>query len=143
MSETPATRRWYRDGVRFACQNSGRCCKARGEYAHVYLSDAEAEAAARYLSLDLAEFERRYCRFEDGERELRFEGGGCVFLSGNLCSIYEARPRQCATWPFWPENLDKRVWDRDVAPFCPGIGKGRTHSVAEIEAMARAAGDES
>eukprot|EP00961_Rhodomonas_salina_P046921 629705-Rhodomonas_salina.2 len=22
-----------------------------------------------------------------------------------ICSLYEARPKQCRTWPFWPENL--------------------------------------
>ena len=28
-----------------------------------------------------------------------------------VCSIYRARPAQCRTWPFWPENLlSKRDW---------------------------------
>ena len=25
---------------------------------------------------------------------------GCVFLDGNLCMIYEARPKTCRTFPF-------------------------------------------
>jgi len=29
----------------------------------------------------------------------------CTFLDGNRCSIYEARPTQCKTYPFWPQNM--------------------------------------
>jgi Fe-S-cluster containining protein len=32
--------------------------------------------------------------------------GGCVFLSANgQCGIYETRPLQCRTYPFWPSLL--------------------------------------
>lgn len=130
---------WYRDGIRFECQGTGRCCTARGDYGHVYLSADEAGAAAALLEMSLTDFEDAFCRFDDGERELRFQRGACVFLDGHQCSIYEARPVQCRTWPFWPENLKKKAWDRDVAPFCAGVGKGRLYSIAEIETIARAA----
>lgn len=127
---------WYRDGIRFECQGTGKCCTARGEYGHVYLEDDEAKAAAALMEMTLTEFEDTFCHFEDGERELRFRNGACVFLDGHQCGVYEARPLQCRTWPFWPENLEKKAWDRDVAPFCAGVGKGRVYSTAEIETIA-------
>ncbi len=96
----------------------------------------EAKAAAALMEMSLPEFEDAFCHFEDGERELRFRNGACVFLDGHKCGVYEARPLQCRTWPFWPENLEKKAWDRDVAPFCAGVGKGRVYSIAEIETIA-------
>ena len=32
-------------------------------------------------------------------RILRNSGEGCVFLDGNLCMIYEARPKACRDFP--------------------------------------------
>jgi len=52
----------------------------------------------------------------------------CRFLdpvTKKRCLVYEARPAQCRTWPFWPENMNARAWDREVVAFCPGVGKGR------------------
>ena len=99
----------------------------------------QAAAAAALLGTTLAAFDAEYCARDEGERVTKFREGACIFLDGNRCRIYEARPRQCRTWPFWPENLVKRAWDRDVAPFCAGVGKGRLHDRAEIEAIAAAA----
>ena len=46
------------------------------------------------------------------------------FLEGARCTVYEARPSQCGTFPFWPENLKSRAdWD-ELGTFCPGIGQG-------------------
>jgi Fe-S-cluster containining protein len=56
-----------------------------------------------------------------------------VFLDGVRCSVYRARPEQCRTWPFWPENMSERVWTKEVKRDCPGIGIGRLHSPREIE----------
>ena len=44
---------------------------------------------------------------------------------------------QCRTWPFWPENLDRATWHGPVRKHCPGAGKGRLYSRAEIEELAR------
>jgi Fe-S-cluster containining protein len=32
----------------------------------------------------------------------------CAFLDGARCTVYEARPTQCRTFPFWKENLRRR-----------------------------------
>lgn len=143
-SDSDPPRRWYEGGLRFECTRSGRCCRAHGRYDRVYLDDGDARALARHLGLSLSELERRYCWFEDGWRLLRFERRACVFLDrrSGECSIYPARPRQCRTWPFWPQNLDRRVWEREIAPFCPGVGRGRLYRADEIERIAAEAGEE-
>ena len=47
----------------------------------------------------------------------------CVFLSsdGKQCSVYESRPVQCRTFPYWPALLSKaRNWEREaVLPSAP------------------------
>ena len=61
------------------------------------------------------------------------ENPDCVFLKDNKCSVYEGRPTQCRTWPFWPEVMKPKAWRRDVVEFCPGANKGRLYSAKEIE----------
>ena len=47
------------------------------------------------------------------------------------CSVYEARPVQCRTWPFWPENLESpEAWD--LASFeCEGMVRNGEGMVKE------------
>ena len=37
---------------------------------------------------------------EDHETILRQTKDGCVFLDGNLCRVYKARPRACREFPY-------------------------------------------
>ncbi len=119
------------DGVRFSCQCSSRCCRFRDGHAHVYVSLEERRRLAEHLGMTTSAFTRTWCETEDGEVQLRSEGEACVFLRDGLCSVYEARPVQCRTWPFWPENMSRAGWN-EVAAFCPGVGKGRLIPATEI-----------
>ena len=67
-----------------------------------------------------------------------FPNGDCVFFDGNTrrCTVYEARPRQCRTWPFWNSNLETPEDWKDVQQTCPGAGHGNFFSLEEIEAQA-------
>lgn len=62
--------------------------------------------------------------------------GEAVPLPRKVCSIYEVRPLQCRTWPFWPENVESReTWDH-AAQRCHGMNHGRRQFTAEqIEAL--------
>ena len=65
----------------------------------------------------------RYTRRVDGGLSLREEADGrCVlFESGSGCRAYEARPRQCRTWPFWARIVaTPAAWEREAAD-CPGM----------------------
>ena len=98
--------------------------------------------AAR-LNLPIDVFYARYTR-DAGHTPLLREvdtefGKDCILLSRDakgkaLCTVYEARPTQCKTWPFWPENLESRdAWleaKRD-AP-CAGMESGELHTEAYV-----------
>lgn len=126
-------KRFYQQGLRFACQGDGKCCVTRGKYGYVYLSFSDRKRLASYFGITTAEFTARFTEKEDGLYQLKYAGKDCPFFSGSRCSVYKARPWQCRTWPFWPENMDQKVWEREVAPYCAGVGKGRLYTAEEIE----------
>lgn len=127
MSSVP----WYGDGLRFACSRCGHCCTIPG---YVWVDDDEIERLAERLGLSRLEFGRRYLRRVGKRLSLveteRFE---CVFWSTEAgCTVYEHRPRQCRTFPFWPENVaTPEEWEA-VVEQCPGAGEGRLYDRDEI-----------
>lgn len=128
---------WYSKGLRFECSRCGNCCKSHGEYAYVYLAEADVRAIAAHLGLEREAFLARHCTREDGYVLIRMDQPACPFLTPeNACSIYPVRPKQCATWPFWQENLERIRWDGPVRSTCPGIGCGPLHSREEVERQA-------
>lgn len=126
---------FYENGIRFECQGSGRCCLTRGQYGFVYLTLADRRRLARYFGMATSAFTRKYCRRTGGWWHLRNPERDCEFLRDGKCGAYEARPAQCRTWPFWPENMNPRAWNRDVVGFCAGVGKGRLYSADEIRTL--------
>lgn len=45
----------------------------------------------------------------------------CIFLRDGKCQVYGARPKQCRTFPFWPENLEsEKAWE-ETAKRCEGV----------------------
>jgi Fe-S-cluster containining protein len=128
MSKAP----WWEKGVRFECQGSGKCCSSRGQYGYVYMDADDRRRMARSLKLPMAVFTRRYCRQTSGNWHLKGPNKDCEFLDGARCRVYKGRPKQCRTWPFWPEHMDARTWSREIKSFCPGIGKGRLYKKSEI-----------
>ncbi len=126
--------KWWSEGVRFQCQGSGQCCLSRGQYGFVYLTLADRQRFARHFRLTTTQFTRRHCAKTNGYFHLKEEPGAiaCRFLKDNRCGVYQARPTQCRTWPFWPEVMGAKSWAREVAAFCPGVGKGPVHPAHEI-----------
>lgn len=119
--------------LRFRCTGCGGCCRGRGNY-WVETSRAEQRRIQRFLNVSSAWFRRRYLTaYEDGSEGLRWQNDRCVFLDKNeRCSIYAVRPRQCRTYPFWPEAVDSRASWRATAKQCEGIGRGDVIPVAEV-----------
>lgn len=127
-------------GLRFSCTMCGNCCT--GPEGFVLVSDAEVSALAKRLGVGEAEFIERYTRVLPNGRSLiereTHAGHDCVFLDRDavpgqaVCGVYEDRPAQCRTWPFWPSNLEgERSWKRAGA-ICPGINRGTLHTPAQI-----------
>lgn len=126
---------WYRDGLRFKCSECGNCCTGFSGY--VWVNKEEMTALAKRVGVDFDEFERLYTRKIGIRYSLKeFPNGSCVFFDedSRKCNVYEARPRQCKTWPFWDSNLrTEKDWE-NTCEVCPGSGKGRLYQLQEIEA---------
>jgi Fe-S-cluster containining protein len=109
----------------------------------VYLEPVDLERLGKALGLTAREVRYRFAgRDEDGELVLgRNEQGDCVFLSRSQCSVYDARPIQCQSYPFLPLTdftpVESASWWRREKDHCPGIGQGRFYSKKQIEAIAR------
>ena len=133
MSSKP----WYSKGLRFECTQCGNCCRNHGEYTYVYLTTSEVGAIAKHLGLSRARFLERYCLEEDGWVTLRMDEPACPFLGEDArCQIYPVRPKQCATWPFWTENLKRSTWEGPVKDCCPGLDQGPLVPAEEVERIA-------
>ena len=130
------TKKWWSEGVRFECQGSGKCCTSHGEFGFVFLTKEDRQRFAKHFKVSTTEFTKKYCAKTNGSYHLieRPENTDCLFLKKKSCSVYEARPTQCRTWPFWPEVMSAKTWSKEVAAFCPGVGKGPVIPFEKIEA---------
>jgi len=102
------------------CQ--GRCCT--GESGYIYVTKDEIKAIAEVLNEDINELRVKYL-FKKGYKysikELNFNDSfECIFYDreSNGCRIYNARPSQCKTFPFW-DYYKTRV--DELKQECPGI----------------------
>ena len=90
------------------------------------------------MNLGLKEFQRRYTRRVGIRYSLiEYPGGDCVFFDPDrrTCRVYDLRPRQCRTWPFWRSNLrNARAWE-ELAESCPGVNRGKLYTLEEIERL--------
>jgi Fe-S-cluster containining protein len=127
---------WYDEGLAFSCTRCGACCT--GAPGYVWVNLEEIARLAEHRGLTVEAFSTRFVR-RVGRRLSLIErpGGDCVFWDRQAgCTVYEARPIQCQTWPFWPENIaSEEAWGH-VKDVCPGSGRGRVFSVEEIRATA-------
>jgi Fe-S-cluster containining protein len=102
------------------CTACANCCRV----ATVKIADRDVEKLAKRLGVSPNRFVAEYTR-EDAEegRVLRRNQDGCVFLEGNLCSVYEVRPHTCVTFPHLTRgagSLVSRLWEMpDRACYCP------------------------
>ncbi len=106
-----------------ACEScGGRCCT--GESGYIWISPKEANAMAKSLDLSLSLFAQKYLLkigYKLSIKEKAFQDGyACVFFDEDKkqCSVYETRPKQCRSFPFWDyfkSNLS------ELEKECPGI----------------------
>jgi hypothetical protein len=136
--------KWYAEGLRFSCTRCGHCCT--GEPGLIWVTDAEVAALAARLGLDEAAFRARYTQrvWSNGEQRTTLRdrlagklGHACIFFQkGTGCTVYEQRPRQCRTWPFWRRILASPEAWAEEALACPGMNRGELHSAAEMDEVA-------
>jgi len=106
-----------------ACEScAGKCCT--GDSGYIYVAKVEIETIAKLLKLDTREFVQNYLfkkmyKYSIKEKQVG-DSYECIFYNSktNGCTIYEARPLQCRTFPFW-DYYKKRVDELKLE--CPGI----------------------
>jgi uncharacterized protein len=146
---------WFSRGLQFTCTQCGNCCS--GGPGFVWISRPEITKLADFLKISRKELVGKYCRKVGRQLALkeikhpRHGGYDCIFIkeipadtssgegkvvhSKRICSVYEARPLQCRTWPFWEGNLaSPRAWQR-AARTCLGMNRGKTFDREKIEKL--------
>ena len=125
-----STRYFFDDGLRFECQRCGICCT--GSPGLVRISTREIHLLADFLKMSVQETIQCHLRsIPDGFSIKEENDGRCRFYRKG-CRIYEVRPLQCRTFPFWLNHLRSfSQWEK-VADACPGIGKGNLYSKDKI-----------
>ena len=104
------------------CTTCANCCRCGVVEVHC----GDIENLSRHIGVSIEEATRAYTRLDPenpGTRVLKNTRTGCVFLRGNLCAVYPARPKVCRDFPhlsFGTHSLGSRIssltrW----IPLCP------------------------
>ena len=102
------------------CTVCANCCRV----ATVRVSDRDIDRLSRHLGMTRAELLAQYTvESEEEGRILRRGEGGCVFLEGTACTVYDARPDTCSRFPHLVRgngSIASRMWQFiDRACYCP------------------------
>ena len=125
---------WYKDGLKFTCSQCGDCCT--GAPGFVWVNAEEIAGMAAIVGMTVEAFQKRYVR-EVGIRKSLTErpNGDCELLDAKTrrCSVYQSRPRQCRTWPFWESNIKTPEAWQQTCEMCPGSGQGKLVQLEDIQ----------
>jgi len=102
------------------CRQCAQCCRVT----EVQLAERDIPKLARYLGISERRFLEDYTALDQsGAIILRRGESGCVFLDGNDCTVYEARPGNCERFPHLLRgagSLESRMWDfAERGTYCP------------------------
>lgn len=142
---------FWQDGLHFGCTGCGKCCKNEGD---VFFSIDEFSDLAARMKVPAETVLEQYADKVIGDwgkmksvaspksslfpaQQPAVGDEQCVFLEedGRTCGVYESRPVQCRTFPYWPSLLqNKDAWD-GAGPSAAktddqGVGRG-SNSVCE------------
>jgi len=101
----------------------GNCCI--GESGYIWVNYEEIEAIANFLNLTIEDFAQKYLiraknRYSLKEIKTKNLGYACIFfdLEKRLCKIYDVRPSQCKSFPFWEQFKNDT---KELIKECPGV----------------------
>lgn len=123
--------------LNFKCTGCGKCCT--GSPGYVWLTDHDIQRIVDKLKISKKDFLQKYTLYSNGHYSLKDIAPtyDCIFYKNKRCTIYEARPKQCRTYPFWDEILSsKKNWDAEKT-CCEGIDHcdAKKFSSEEIQDM--------
>jgi uncharacterized protein len=106
------------------CRVCANCCKV----AETDITERDVERLAKSMRITPKRFLLEYTTMsvqEEGETILRRNEHGCIFLDGNDCTIYDARPDTCRDFPHLVRgagSIQSRMWQMiDRATYCPVV----------------------
>lgn len=103
------------------CLQCANCCRV----ATAKVNERDVERLSKYLRTKPARFLADYTveSEEEGVILKRDKKTGCVFLNGNECTVYDARPESCQKFPHVVRgngSIASRMWEFvDRACYCP------------------------
>lgn len=103
------------------CRLCANCCRV----ATAKVTERDAARLAKFLGMPVARFLAGYTQEDPFDKVVlkRSEESGCVFLDGNECTVYEARPQSCQLFPHTVKgegSRASRMWQYiDRACYCP------------------------
>ena len=103
------------------CLQCANCCRV----ATAKVNERDVERLSKYLRIKPERFLADYTvkSEEEGLILRRDKKTGCVFLNGNECTVYEARPESCQKFPHVVRgngSIASRMWEFvDRACYCP------------------------
>jgi Fe-S-cluster containining protein len=108
----------------------------------VFLSEQDLSRLAAEYQMEYTVFIQMWCRwvaFDQNSERLSLKEKSnydCIFWKDG-CTVYQARPLQCRSFPFWDSLVcSSHAWQR-AGNECPGIGAGTLHSGNTIAALLR------
>ena len=126
---------FYKDGIKFECKQCGNCCNIEG---YVFIFKEDLNRILEKTDFTMSDLQTSYLSTVDGYTVLRDKGtGSCIFWDEAIrgCKIYEARPTQCRTFPFWKTLLyNEKKWEEGTAD-CEGVGSGKLYTEEEIDEL--------
>jgi uncharacterized protein len=103
------------------CPECANCCRV----ATAKVTERDAAKLAKFLGLKIEAFVEQYTRLDDVDGRVLNHSPetGCVFLDGNECTVYDARPNACELFPHTVKgegSRASRMWQYiDRACYCP------------------------
>ena len=131
---------FYKKGLCFQCTRCSKCC--RHDPGYVFLSKNDIIALSSLLKVNTKEFLNNYCKIVNLGLLRRIsliekKNNDCIFWDNGGCTIYEQRPLQCKTYPFWSSFLNSAEDWETLGKSCPGVNKGKRYTLEEIEEKLR------
>jgi len=101
----------------------GKCCT--GESGYIWINSIEMQRLATHLKISVDELKQNYLikegyRYSIKEKKIEENNYACLFFDTitKKCTIYEYRPTQCRTFPFW-DYFKNNI--KEVKEECIGI----------------------
>jgi uncharacterized protein len=112
------------------CKQCANCC---GKLQPI-LNQEDIRDFSQSLGMPVNEFNSQYLVKDEEPGKFRFNKLPCLFLTNNLCTNYEQRPKDCSSFPhLLKPNFTSRLWSvLDNYAICPLVFNVNEHSKKEL-----------